>query len=59
MNCSPVTVRKWRKRWKTFESIIEQIEKELDNKTANKVNLLDISDKAAPPDSELKLAVFS
>ena len=40
MNCSPVTVRKWRKRWKTFENVIEQIEKELDNKTANKVDLL-------------------
>jgi len=40
MKCSPVTVRKWRKRWKIFESVIKQIEKELDNKTANKVDLL-------------------
>lgn len=40
MGCSPVTVRKWRKRWKTFESVIKQIEKELDNGTANKVDLL-------------------
>ena len=40
MNCSPVTVRKWRKRWKTFEGAIEQTEKEIDSKTANKVDLL-------------------
>jgi len=40
MKCSPVTVRKWRKRWKTFESAIEQIEMELDSQTANKVDLL-------------------
>jgi transposase len=40
MNCSPVTVRKWRKRWKTFEVVVKQIEKEIDNKTANKVDLL-------------------
>ncbi len=40
MNCSPVTVRKWRKRWKTFECAIEQIEKGIDSKTANKVDLL-------------------
>ena len=40
MNCSPVTVRKWRKRWKTFEGVIEQTEKEIGSKTANKVDLL-------------------
>ena len=40
MKCSPVTVRKWRKRWKTFESVIKQIEKELDNGTGNKADLL-------------------
>jgi transposase len=40
MNCSPVTVRAWRKRWKTFEDVIIQLELELDNKTANQVDLL-------------------
>ncbi len=40
MNCSPVTVRKWRKRWKTYEGVIEQTEREIDSKTANKVDLL-------------------
>ncbi len=40
MKCSPVTVRKWRKRWKTFEDVLIQLEIDLDNKTANKVDLL-------------------
>src|SRR5680860_1551941 len=40
MECSPVTVRKWRKRWKTFEGTIKQVEMGLDSKTANKVDLL-------------------
>ena len=40
MKCSPVTVRKWRKRWKTYESVIKQIEMELDSQRANKVDLL-------------------
>ena len=40
MKCSPVTVRKWRKRWKTFEDAIKQIEMGLGNKTANKIDLL-------------------
>ncbi len=40
MKCSPVTVRKWRKRWKTFDGVIKQTEMELYNKTANKVDLL-------------------
>jgi len=40
MNCSPVTVRKWRKRWKAFEGAIKQTEKEIDSKTANKIDLL-------------------
>jgi len=40
MKCSPVTVRKWRKRWKIFEDVIKQIEIELDSKTANKIDLL-------------------
>ena len=39
LGCSPVTVRKWRKRWKTFEGVIKQTEKEIENKTANKVDL--------------------
>ena len=40
LGCSPVTVRKWRKRWKTFEGVIKQTEMEIDNKSANKVDLL-------------------
>jgi len=40
MGCSPVTVRKWRKRWKTFEGVIEQTEKEIDSGIANKIDLL-------------------
>ena len=40
MKCSPVTVRKWRKRWVTFEDVIMQLEVELDNGTVNKVDLL-------------------
>ena len=40
MKCSPVTVRKWRKRWVTFENVITQLEVELDNGTANKIDLL-------------------
>jgi len=40
INCSPVTVRKWRKRWKSFEDVIEQTEKGIDNNTANKIDLL-------------------
>ena len=40
MKCSPVTVRKWRKRWKTFEYVIIELEIGLDNKTVNKVDLL-------------------
>jgi transposase len=40
IGCSPVTVRKWRKRWKTYEHAIHQLELELDNRTANKVDLL-------------------
>ena len=40
MKCSVVTVRKWRKRWKTYERVIQQIEIELDSQTANKVDLL-------------------
>lgn len=39
MKCSPVTVRKWRKRWKTFEDVIIQLEIELAKGTANKVDL--------------------
>ena len=39
MKCSPVTVRKWRKRWKTYEGVIQQIELELISKTANKIDL--------------------
>ena len=39
MKCSPVTVRKWRKRWKTFEGVIVQLEIELAKGTANKVDL--------------------
>ena len=39
MNCSPVTVRKWRKRWKTYESVIKQLEMDMDCKRANKVEL--------------------
>lgn len=31
MACSPVTVRKWRKRWKTFEGVIEQTEMGIDS----------------------------
>jgi transposase len=40
MACSPVTVRKWRKRWKTFEGVIEQTEMEIDKGTAYKTDLL-------------------
>jgi transposase len=40
MKCSPVTVRKWRKKWATFEDVILQLEVELDKGTANKVDLL-------------------
>jgi len=40
LGCSPVTVRKWRKRWKIFEGVIKQTEIEIDNKSANKVDLL-------------------
>lgn len=40
MNCSPVTVRKWRKKWKTFEGVIEQTENEIDNGTSHNTGLL-------------------
>jgi len=40
MKCSPVTVRKWRKRWKIFEDVIKKLEMDIDNKTANKIDLL-------------------
>ena len=40
MKCSPVTVRKWRERWKTFEDVIIQLEIDLDTGAANKVDLL-------------------
>lgn len=40
MQCSPVTVRKWRKRWVVFETVITQLEAEIDNGTANKIDLL-------------------
>lgn len=40
LRCSPVTVRTWRKRWKLFEDVIVRIEIELDNKMANKVDIL-------------------
>jgi transposase len=40
MNCSPVTVRKWRSRWKTYESVIRQMEMDIDSKRSAKVNLL-------------------
>jgi len=40
LDCSPVTVRKWRKKWKTFEGVIEQTEKEIDKGTAHKTDLL-------------------
>ena len=40
MKCSPVTVRKWRKRWETFEGAIKQTEMEINRKTANKIDLL-------------------
>lgn len=26
ISCSPVTARKWRKKWKTYERVIEQTE---------------------------------
>ncbi len=40
LSCSPVTVRKWRKRWKTFEKVIEQTEMGIDSGTAYKIDLL-------------------
>ncbi len=40
MTCSVVTVRKWRKRWSTFEDVITKLEAELDAKKATKVDLL-------------------
>ena len=40
LDCSPVTVRKWRKRWKTFEGVVRHTEKDIANKAGNKVDLL-------------------
>ena len=40
ISCSPVTARKWRKKWKTYERVIEQTEIGIDNGTAYKTELL-------------------
>ena len=40
IGCSVTTVRKWRKRWGAFEEVILKLEEGLDNKKANKIDLL-------------------